>query len=655
MESDPVDKLLWQPSPESIRQSNLTKFINWQKAKKSRHFPDYNQLWKWSTDNIDEFWSNIWEYFNILADGTPQKVTEGEEMPDIKWFEGTRVNYCEHIFRQQNDEYPAIIYASEQQPVQSIEWKELRQQVASFATFLKNQGVVEGDRVAAYLPNIPEATVAFLATNALGAIWTSTSPDFGIRSVIDRFSQVDPKVLISVDGYSYNGKQHSRVAHIARLSEELTSVESVVVVNRIDEEITISNYTYWEDALKREEQLVFHRVPFEHPIWVLYSSGTTGLPKPITHSHGGMLLEHLKYLTFHNDIQAGDRCFWYTTTGWMMWNYIQASLLCGGTIVLYDGAPNYPDLNILWKLAAETRITHFGTSAGFIMANMKAALNPGDTFDLGALRSIGSTGSPLPPEGFDWCYEHIKHDLWLASISGGTDVCSAFVGGNPILPVYSGEIQCRALGCKLEAFDEDGQSLINEVGEMVISKPMPCMPIYFWNDPKKERYRESYFSTYTGVWRHGDWTSITSRGGVIIYGRSDSTLNRGGVRIGTSEIYRAVESMEEVKDSLIICLEKENDFFMPLFVVTNNDSLDDALKAKIVKTIRSQCSPRHVPDEIIQIQAVPYTISGKKVETPIKKILSGESEEKAIKADALRNPETLEFFRALRKDLKLSD
>jgi acetoacetyl-CoA synthetase len=368
-----------------------------------------------------------------------------------------------------------------------------------------------------------------------------------------------------------------------------------------------------------------------------------------------MLLEHLKYLTFHNDVHPGDRCFWYTTTGWMMWNYIQASLLCGGTIVLYDGAPNYPDLNALWKLAADVGITHFGTSAGFITANMKADLKPGADYDLSALRSIGSTGSPLPPEGFDWCYESIKKDLWLASISGGTDVCSAFVGGNPLLPVYSGEIQCRALGCKLEAFDENGKSVIDEMGEMVISKPMPCMPVFFWNDANNQRYKESYFEHFPGVWRHGDWTLVTPRGGVIIYGRSDSTLNRGGVRIGTSEIYRAVESIPEVRDSLIICLDQAASFYMPLFVATTSGDLDDELRKRIRKTIRNECSPRHVPDDIILIEEVPYTISGKKVETPIKKILSGMSEEKAIKADALRNPETLAVFRELRQKLNLSN
>ena len=543
--------------------------------------------------------------------------------------------------------------ASEHSSPAEITWKELEKKVAAFQQFLINKGIIKGDRVVAFIPNIPEATIAFLAVNSIGAVWSSCSPDFGTSSVIDRFAQIEPKILITVDGYQYGGKSFEKRAVIAEVLKKLPTIKETVWIPYLDPGFTPDhqNATLWQEALNNiTEELKFTPVPFEHPIWVLYSSGTTGIPKAITHSNGGVLLEHLKYLALHNDVKQGERCFWYTTTGWMMWNYIQASMLVGGTVVLYDGSPAYPDVNVLWKFIEDVKITHFGSSAGYIVANMKEGTHPGKEFNLDSLRSIGSTGSPLPPEGFNWAYKKIKEDLWLVSISGGTDVCSAFVGGLPLWPVYSGEIQCRALGCSLEAYNEDGKTILNEVGEMVITKPMPSMPVYFWNDKNFERYKSSYFDLYPGVWRHGDWTEITSRHGLIIYGRSDSTLNRGGVRIGTSEVYRAVDKISEVKDSLIICIEKEGGgYFMPLFVVLNKDiELDGSLIDKINQTIRSDYSPRHVPDKIIEIDEVPYTISGKKVETPVKKILMGTSIAKASNTDALKNPESLNFFTTLK-------
>lgn len=640
-------KQLWKPSEEVVVSSNLTSYIKWLNDNDLISSHNFNAVWQWSVDHIDEFWMSVWKYFTILSDNQPAQVTSSKKMPGVKWFEGTRVNYAEHIFRQSTTEHPAILFKNELNELTEISWKELEQKVASFHQFLKNRGIKEGDRVAAYLPNIPEATIAFLATNSIGAVWSSTSPDFGVSSVIDRFSQIEPKLLITVDGYSYGGKPFNKIHEVNSIIKELPTLEEVVLLSYLetDSKVDFESTTLWEDALQLEAVLTFNRVEFNHPIWVLYSSGTTGKPKAITHSNGGVLLEHLKYLTFHNDVKPGERCFWYTTTGWMMWNYIQAALLSGGTIVLYDGSPAYPSMNAMWSFIEEAKITHFGTSAGFVAASMKAKVRPGKDFNLSSLRSIGSTGSPLSPEGFDWIYEEVKTDLWLASISGGTDVCSAFVGGNPRWPVYTGEIQCRALGCKLEAYNEDGEPVIGKMGEMVISEPMPSMPIYFWGDNNYKRYNKSYFEMFPGKWRHGDWTEITERNGVIIYGRSDSTLNRGGIRIGTSEIYRAVESLDFIADSLVIYLDQDKKDYMPLFVVLKDDThLSKDQIANIKTTIRESYTPRHVPDEIMQIPEVPYTISGKKMETPIKKILLGQPVNKVISKDAMRNPNALKFF-----------
>ena len=621
-------------------------YLHWLEVKEDCKFNDYNALWQWSTDDIEAFWLSILEYFKVDFDGNFEQVITGS-MPGTDWFRGIQLSYAEHIFRNRAADRPAIIYQAEGQPSAQLSWEELESKVATLQQCLVEYGVGYGDRVAAYLPNIPEAIIAFLAVNGLGAIWTSTSPDFGTNSVVDRISQIEPKVLISIEEYRYGGKTFDKSPAVKEIIERISSLETLILVGRTKSKYPKVNYLAWEDCLSgTQAQLQLTRVPFNHPIWVLYSSGTTGIPKAITHSTGGILLEHLKYLNLHNNVKPGDRCFWYTTIGWMMWNYIQASLLCGGTVVLYDGSLAYPDLNVLWRFAEAVKITHFGISAGFITACMKEKITPGASFDLSTLQSIGSTGSPLPPEGFDWIYNEVKKDLWLTSISGGSDVCSAFVGGNPLWPVYEGEIQCRALGCDLDAFDENGRPVFDEVGEMVIKQAMPSMPIFLWGDKENLLYSESYFNMYPGIWRHGDWTRITPRNGLVIYGRSDSTLNRGGVRIGTSEIYRAVDTIGVIEDSLIVnFIDKNGADRMPLFVKLREAvELDEELVKTIKTTIRQSTSPRHVPDTVLAISDIPYTISGKKMETPVKKILEGADPASVVKKDAMRNPQAIDQF-----------
>lgn len=648
--------LLWEPSEERKKSSGMYRYMQWLKSKRGLEFPDYESLWRWSVEHLEDFWESVWEYTGVQATTSYTSVLEKREMPGARWFTGARLNYAEHIFRRFRAHKPAILFQSEHHPLTAITWDELKQQTAAVANALKAMGVKAGDRVVAYMPNIPQTVIAFLACASLGAIWSSCSPDFGTPSVVDRFKQIEPKILFAVDGYRYNGKPHDRMAEVAGLQEALPTLEKTVLVPYLDEQVDarrLKDAVLWEDVLRTEGELTFEPVPFDHPLWVLYSSGTTGIPKAIVQGQGGILLEQLKSFVIQNDVTEEDRFFWFTTTGWMMWNFLVGTLLTGATIILYDGSPAYPDMNVLWELAEKTGMTYFGTSAGYIAACMKAGIEPGKTFNLTQLQALGSTGSPLTPEGFAWVYRHVKQDLWLASASGGTDVCSAFVGGSPLLPVRAGEIQCRYLGAKVEAFDEEGRPVIDEVGELVITEPMPSMPLYFWNDPDGKRYRDSYFDMYPGVWRHGDWIKITPHGSCIIYGRSDSTINRHGVRMGTSEIYQAVESLDEVMDSLIVDLELlGRQSFLPLFVVLRPGvTLDERLKATIKEKIRKEVSPRHVPDEIYAVEQIPRTLNGKKMEVPIRRILLGHPIEKAVNRDSMSNPEALAFFIQLAKEL----
>ncbi len=545
-------ELLWEPSREQVAASRLTHFMGWL----DRGFRSYRELWEWSVADVEGFWSSLWDYFEVQASRPYERVLSGHALPGAHWFPGAELSYVEHVFRNRDDTATAIVHASELRPQAELTWGELRALTASLRAGLRELGVGRGDRVVAYMPNIPETVAAFFACASLGAVWSSCSPDFGTRSVVDRFAQIEPKVLLAVDGYRYGGRDFDRRQVLAELEREIPSLEHVVVLPYLGSEGN------WERLLGAGE-LEFEQLPFEHPLWVLYSSGTTGLPKAIVHGQGGILLEHLKKVNLHADLRSGDRFFWFTTTGWMMWNFLVGGLLSEAAIVLYDGNPATPDLGRLWDLADSTGITCFGTSAAFVNACMKAGVEPAGGRDLSRLRSVGSTGSPLSAEGFHWVYEHLGADTWLFSTSGGTDLCTAFVGGVPTLPVYAGELQARSLGAKVEAFDEEGRSVVDQVGELVLTEPMPSMPLYLWNDPDGERYRESYFSVYPGVWRHGDWIEITSRGTAIIYGRSDSTINRGGVRMGTSEIYRAVLACEQVVDALVVDLPRaETDGWM---------------------------------------------------------------------------------------------
>jgi acetoacetyl-CoA synthetase len=648
---------LWTPSEIFQQQSQLAHYLDWLRAQRQLDFPDYESLWQWSVTHTADFWESLWGYFEIKSHSPYTEVQSADPMPNTRWFEGATLNYAEHIFRKASADRPAILYQSEAYPLAEMSWEELEKQVAGFAAFLQTQGVGMGDRVVAYLPNIPAATIGFLAACSIGAVWSSCSPDFGSQSVIDRFQQIEPKVLLAVDGYHYGGKSHDKQAVVTGIVEQLPSLNATVLVPFLNPDTSpfLPDMHRWDAALATPNSgLSFTPVPFSHPIWVLYSSGTTGIPKAITHSQGGILLEHLKYLAFHNDVREGERFFWFSTTGWMMWNFVQSTLLIGATMVLYDGSPGYPDLGGLWKLVEETKLHHFGTSAPFLLACQKQGIRPRNIADLSQLRSLSSTGAPLPPEAFSWVYEAVKEDLWLCSMSGGTDVCTAFVGGMPMAPVYAGEIQRRALGVAMYAFDEAGEPIEGEVGEMVITQPMPSMPIYFWNDPEKARYLASYFEMYDGIWRHGDWLKITDRHSLMILGRSDATLNRQGVRIGTAEIYRAVDRIPAIKDSLIVNLELANgDHYMPLFVqLSEGIELDDALIREVATTIRSAYSPRHVPDELIVVSDIPYTISGKKLEAPVKKILMGIPVEKAANRGAMRNPASLDFFLQFRQKIQ---
>ncbi|HEY3960636.1 MAG TPA: acetoacetate--CoA ligase [Solirubrobacteraceae bacterium] len=692
---------LWQPSAADVECAEMTRFMRWAGERRGQELSDYAELWRWSVEEIEDFWAAIWDFFGVRASRPYEQVLSSRRMPGARWFDGAELNYTENMLLRDRDPGElAVLHASELRELGSLTWGELSARVAAVAGGLRALGVQRGDRVVAYMPNIPETLIAFLATASIGAIWSSAAPEFGARSVIDRFAQIEPKVLLAVDGYRHGGKDFDRTAVVSGILRELPTVEHVVFLpylhvdaasegtavepstgsaadpglgavevgessgahERAGNEGSISGghgpaRLSWDELLARGAgvELRFEQVPFDHPLWVLYSSGTTGLPKAIVHGHGGILLEQLKKSNLHLDLRRGDRMFWFTTTGWMMWNFLIGCLLSDAAIVLYDGSPGHPDLGVLWKLAEQTSMTCMGVSAGLLASSEKAGVEPGRDYDLGALRAIGSTGSPLAPESFKWVYEHVRTDLWLFSTSGGTDVCTAFVGGCPLLPVYEGELQSRGLGCAVEAWDEHGNTVVDEVGELVLTQPLPSMPLFLWGDEDGERLRESYFSVYPHIWRHGDWVRITPRGGAVIYGRSDSTINRQGVRMGTSEIYRAADAVPEVVDALVVDIPRGpngDELWMVLFVVLEpGATLDDELTAQVKRRIREDCSPRHVPNEIRQIELVPRTLSGKVLEVPVKRILMGAAPHEAASVDSLADPSSLDYFVELAKTL----
>lgn len=641
--------LLWSP-PESLRaQSRMSDYMAWLSRERGQGFDTYQDLWRWSVDELETFWGSLWDYFGVAASKPYDMVLQDRSMPGANWFPGAELSIVENVFRQSRPGRPALRFSTEDGDYREVSWDELEASVASVANGLRNLGVQPGDRVVSYMPHIPETVIAFLGAASVGAIWSSCSPDFGPSSVVDRFRQIEPRVLFAVDGYRYGGQAFDRLEMVRQLQAALPTLQHTVVVSQLGLAADISalgGAIRWDELLGDHSPLDPVHLPFSHPLWVVYTSGTTGLPKPIVHSQGGVLLETYKALALHLDLGRDDVFFWFTTTGWVMWNILVGGLLTGASIVLFDGSPAQPDLGALWRLAERAGTTLFGGSAAFLTSCMKAGLRPGREHDLSRLRTVGSTGSPLTPEGFSWVYDNVKSDLWLASISGGTDVCTAFVGACPLLPVHAGELQCRYLGVDAQAFDPDGRPLIDEVGELVITAPMPSMPVRFWNDPGDRRYRESYFETFPGVWRHGDWIKFTARGSATIYGRSDSTVNRTGVRIGTSDIYRVVEALPEIADSLVVDLEAPGEGpYMPLFVVLAEGArLDEALRGRIREEIRRQLSPRHVPDDIITVSEVPRTLNGKKLEVPVKRLLMGTPVGQAVSTDAMSNPGSLGEF-----------
>ncbi len=645
------NETLWNPGPHAVAEAQVTRFADWLRRSRHLDFADYQSLWQWSVDDVEAFWRAVWDYYGVGPGAAADTVLADDSMPGARWFPGATVNYAAHVFRNATAARPAIVFQGETTELQEIGWAELEAQVAACAHHLRTLGVGQGDRVAAFLPNIPEAVIAFLATASVGGIWSMCAPDLGAQGVLDRFQQIRPKVLIATDGYIYGGKTYDRTGTVRELLANLPTVEALVCVDRIAASAALLKdasvpSSAWADAVNGEYELDPVAVPFEHPLWILYSSGTTGTPKAIVHSQGGIIVEHLKALNLHVDLGKDDRFFWYSSTAWMMWNFHASGLLNGTTICTYDGSPGYPDIKRLWRFIEEAGVTYFGAGAAFYDACRNAGISPKDEFDLGALRGIGSTGSPLLPESYRWIYEHVGSDVYLAPISGGTDFCSAFVGGVPTLPVRINEMSCRCLGAAVAAFDDAGKPVNDEVGELVCTKPMPSMPVFFWDDEDDVRYRDSYFDVWPGIWRHGDWIKITPDGGATIYGRSDATINRHGIRMGTAELYAAVEALPEIEDSLVVDLEfLGRDSYLPLFVVLKEgESLTDELRARIRDAVKQSLSPRHVPDDVFAIDEVPRTFSGKKLEIPVRKLLLGQSADDVINRDTMGNPDSIDYF-----------
>ena len=638
---------MYQPSVEQIERSQMFEFKEYINGRHGINLENYQDLHGWSVNQIPDFWEAVWSYFDIIhSESYTQIVDDVSKMPGAKWFNGARLNFAENLLRHRDDKI-ALIFKGEGQPTRKLTYCELYLAVAKTAQALKNVGVQKGDCIAGFIPNMPESIIAMLATTSIGAIWSSSSPDFGINGVLDRFSQIKPKVLFAANGYFYNGKSHDSLEKLQGILQDLPTVEKVVVIpySEINPNISsINNSILYSDFTANEaEKIEFKQLPFDQPLYIMYSSGTTGLPKSIVHGAGGTLLQHIKELRLHCDISEQDNVFYFTTCGWMMWNWLVSNLAIGATLTLYDGAPFYPDSNAMWDMADELGITVFGTSAKFIAASEAAGNNPISTNDLSSVRLILSTGSPLMEENFDYIYRNVKKNVHLASVSGGTDIISCFAGGSPTLPVYRGELQCCGLAMDVDSFDYLGKSRRNEKGELVCKKAFPSMPIYFWNDPDGQKYHNAYFDQYDGVWYHGDYIEINDHGGVTIYGRSDATLNPGGVRIGTAEIYRVIEQIPEIADSLVVGVQSEGDELVALFLIMNEDEiLNDILVNQIKSSIRKNCTPRHVPSIVKSVEDIPYTISGKKVELAVKKVLHGEE---VTNKDALANPEALDYFK----------